>query len=282
MTGINHGKSQIPAMEDDQGRQMDAVVPWFVYAFHFIGLCVCLYSPTEVHRGLFIDFSLRSLLLPVYCFLAVQFYYLTRCGPGFADDEGSCILEGARFTSHCDACNLTPPLRASHCNRCRHCVLRRDHHCLWVGECVGMENHLFFVLYLFFETLCLRRLFVEALPVAQLDSGVVVWFFTSFLSAVIVAVSSFGLFQTIILFPLHVVMMCLNRTTWETITSRAIPYLKDWPLRFSPFSKGLIGNISEFVTMRYNHPKYHIPTGEAMHTWKAANSFLVNDKYECC
>jgi hypothetical protein len=145
-----------------------------------------------------------------------------------------------------------------------------------------MDNHLFFVLYLLFETLCLRRLFVEALPVAQLDSDFFVWFFTSFLSAVVVAVSFFGLVQTVILFPMHVVMMCLNRTTWEMVTARAIPYLNDWPFGFSPFSKGLIGNLREFVTMRYNHPKYDIPTGDALQGWRVANSFLVNDKYECC
>jgi hypothetical protein len=115
-----------------------------------------------------------------------------------------------------------------------------------------------------------------------MDANFVVWFFTGFLSAVIVAVSSFGLFQTLILLPMHIFMMCLNRTTWEAITSSSVLYLKDWPFGFSPFSKGIIGNIKEFVTMRSSHPRYHIPTGEAVQAWKAANSFLVNDKYECC
>lgn len=51
--------------------------------------------------------------------------------------------------SFCFQCGVVRPVRAHHCKTCRKCVKRMDHHCPWTGNCVGVENHRFFIQFLF-------------------------------------------------------------------------------------------------------------------------------------
>ena len=56
---------------------------------------------------------------------------------------------------YCNLCQRVMPPRSDHCQMCGVCNLRVDHHCIWVGNCVAVQNHKFFLLYLFYKVLAL-------------------------------------------------------------------------------------------------------------------------------
>jgi len=49
----------------------------------------------------------------------------------------------------CKYCNEIKPLRTHHCSLCGVCVIKMDHHCPWINNCIGQNNHRYFLLFLF-------------------------------------------------------------------------------------------------------------------------------------
>lgn len=50
----------------------------------------------------------------------------------------------ARFY-YCFECHTVKPERAHHCSTCNKCYLKMDHHCPWMGNCIGLNNHKYFI-----------------------------------------------------------------------------------------------------------------------------------------
>ena len=48
----------------------------------------------------------------------------------------------------CKFCKDIKPLRTHHCRICGICVIKMDHHCPWINNCIGQNNHRYFLLFL--------------------------------------------------------------------------------------------------------------------------------------
>ena len=58
-----------------------------------------------------------------------------------------------RHVRLCRRCKAFKPQRAHHCSVCKRCINRMDHHCPWVNNCVGLGNHKYFLLFVFYTFL---------------------------------------------------------------------------------------------------------------------------------
>lgn len=212
-------------------------------------------------------------------------YWLATSSPGYVSEHTEYLTanEPEENLFFCTKCDRKVPIRASHCRHCNRCVLRKDHHCDLLGICVGMENHFFFLMFMAIEIIydiwCIK-IFKEGL-----EDGLPfkVWLISSMPCTFCLLLSFLMLAQPLILFPFHLFMVLINKTTWEIIKGRDISYLRDWYRAISPFSRGIFGNIKEFVNMRWTHPRYHVPsTEDEIDFWKEENACIANDKYNCC
>ncbi|XP_062434028.1 palmitoyltransferase ZDHHC13 isoform X5 [Rhea pennata] len=94
--------------------------------------------------------------------LLYYFYKTWRTDPGYIktseEEKKENIVALAEagcldFRTFCTSCLIKKPLRSMHCLACDSCVARYDQHSLWIGQCIGIGNHHYYVLFLFFLTL---------------------------------------------------------------------------------------------------------------------------------
>ncbi|XP_046452216.1 palmitoyltransferase ZDHHC17-like [Daphnia pulex] len=176
---------------------------------------------------------------------------LAEFGPGF---------EPQHF---CSCCLLRRPIRSKHCSNCNRCVARFDHHCPWVGNCIGLNNHRYFIYYLFLLSVsCVIFIFGvvnfwnkecnahAGLGVLYCDGWVTFIAANAGLHAIwVTALLSCQLYQVVI----------LGMTTNERLNASRYKHFHRTPKKSSwlkktkyasPFDRGILHNAAEFFHIR--------------------------------
>ncbi|KAH9996401.1 DHHC palmitoyltransferase-domain-containing protein [Russula compacta] len=120
---------------------------WVAYAW-----VTRLLQQTESHAFAHLIFAL-SFGLCAYNFFRAMTLEPGTCPAPTSDAELKSIIEDLASEGRlngqtfCIQCMARKPLRSKHCRICGKCVARHDHHCPWVWNCVGLNNHRQFIIF---------------------------------------------------------------------------------------------------------------------------------------
>ncbi|NXW02852.1 ZDH13 Palmitoyltransferase, partial [Fregetta grallaria] len=138
-----------------------------LFVRQFVGLKNLRYLPTAFLLSSVFWMSVTYTILEIIVMLSMvgliyYFYKTWRTDPGYiktsekerkenivALAEAGCL----DFRTFCTSCVVRKPLRSMHCIACDSCVARYDQHSLWIGQCIGIGNHRYYLLFLSFLTM---------------------------------------------------------------------------------------------------------------------------------
>ncbi|GAM18616.1 hypothetical protein SAMD00019534_017910, partial [Acytostelium subglobosum LB1] len=168
----NNNKTTFIARIGCQSVVLFLVLIPYIYILNF-SIFPWLESPLTTSRGVF-----HSMLSTLFTILILVSYYLCKStNPGEYQDTllPSYYLnqpvsqeDDRRF---CTKCDEQKPERAHHCNICKKCVLRMEHHSMWIGNCIGLYNLKYYILFLFYSSVSIIYfLFLLVLRATQILS----------------------------------------------------------------------------------------------------------------
>ena len=63
----------------------------------------------------------------------------------------------------CPHCEVICTADSRHCYICDQCVERFDHHCQWVNNCIGIQNHSYFYIFIILQDIYLVLVVIMAI-----------------------------------------------------------------------------------------------------------------------
>ena len=164
---------------------------------------------------------------------------------------------------HCKIMEL--PLRSYHCPICQRCIRTYDHHSKLVGSCIGENNHLSYILFLFNQSTTFALGIIGLIKRSFFQANLII----KFLIIIYIGIICFFISIFIFNFIFHVYLLITNQTSFEIFYKEKCPYLaifkqerkkiytergieiKD-ELSFRPFDSGIKKNIGYAIYKLFN------------------------------
>ncbi|CDW75351.1 dhhc zinc finger domain containing protein [Stylonychia lemnae] len=129
-----------------------ATVIMYLFLILFSYAVSWLYFNIEIHMPYTLDKAIHILFgLQLFFFLISW-----QRDPGYLKQDKSInfstTIEKIQHHYLCPDCEVIRTDRSRHCNICNRCVDRFDHHCPWINNCIGVNNHAYFYMYVVFTT----------------------------------------------------------------------------------------------------------------------------------
>jgi palmitoyltransferase len=122
------------------------VLPWYGYCYHVVLYSICSILALASHTRA--QYSDPGAVPKVKLVLPPSDTPIIELG---AQEHAQ---DGKPLPKMCRKCKTVKPAKAHHCSTCARCILKMDHHCPWVNNCVAVFNQKYFVLFLFYTSLC--------------------------------------------------------------------------------------------------------------------------------
>ncbi|KAL0874233.1 hypothetical protein Bca101_023938 [Brassica carinata] len=191
----------------------------------------------------------------------------------------SCSTCFYRIHSSVSSLRISQPPRAKHCHDCDRCVLQFDHHCVWLGTCVGQKNHCKFWWYICEESaLCIWTLIKY---IDYLTNVTKPWWKNAIIILLLV-ILVISLIFVLLLLLFHSYLILTNQSTYELVRRKRIPYMRNFPERVHPFSRGIKRNL--YNVCCGNDTLDSLPTAYELEDRSRSSSYTCLDilKCRCC